>query len=356
MSPAGAGAGDGAGADRGARPGVRLLAALAAVGGLLGGAAALLAFGADQLWFCDTLAAFRLQLAAGTTLAALTLLVLGRRRVGLLVAVLAAVAWAPVAPLWWAADGGASAGDAPGASGSTMPVLRLTTFNQKVGNRRVDEAAEVLRQRPADLVLLQEAERPLVEALTGDGAPYRVLVEAFREVAVTSAALLVRRDLPGTLEVLDAGLLERDGLWDLPSPWVRLRLDGDPLTILGLRAPPPRGPEESTRARAAVDTAVTWWAEKPDSDALVVLGDLNATPWNRTHRRLRAALGLEDSSRGNGYQPTFPAARRRHLPLRIPIDHCLHDPALVTRERTLLPGVTGSDHAPLHVVLGWRDG
>ena len=64
-----------------------------------------------------------------------------------------------------------------------------------------------------------------------------------------------------------------------------------------------------------------------------------------------AAAGLRDSLAGldlltAGSWPDLP------WPLRIAIDHCWHDPALVAVERAVGPAL-GSDHRPLQVALAW---
>jgi len=78
---------------------------------------------------------------------------------------------------------------------------------------------------------------------------------------------------------------------------------------------------------------------------VLLLGDLNVTPWNRRFRRLLAYSGLLDSARGFGVQPTWPSYNPL---LRIPIDHCLHSPGIIIRDRWTGENVA-SDHYPLIV-------
>ncbi len=316
---------------------------VAVVVGMLAGGASLLAFGADHVWCFDTLAAFRVQ-GFVLTVGAAAVLWAGRcRRSACATTALAVVAAVPLAML--------VRDDAPPADRS-LGTLRLLTYNQRRGNPRLEVAAEVLARHPADLLLVQEVEPELLALLTGPEGAWRIVAASLRET-VADAALLAARDLPGHLTVVDSGVLGREhGLPFLPAPWLRLRWSGRELTLLGFRAPPPRGPTESARAREAVDAALAWLRGR--TDPLVVLGDLNATPWNRTHRRLVAACDLVDSLQGRGLQPTFPVDRLYRWPARIPIDHCLHARSLVTLERRVITDDTGSDHAPVLVELAWR--
>ena len=92
--------------------------------------------------------------------------------------------------------------------------------------------------------------------------------------------------------------------------------------------------------RAAVHVA--------NGDRVVLIGDLNVTPWSASFRDVLATSGLADSA-------TMPA-EKPHVPLPtwfsivpgigLPIDHALVGPGLRIVERRLGPDI-GSDHRPL---------
>ena len=78
---------------------------------------------------------------------------------------------------------------------------------------------------------------------------------------------------------------------------------------------------------------------------VLLLGDLNVTPWSCHFRRLLTRTGLRDSTKGFGVQPTWP----NYNPLlRIPIDHCLHSQDIIIVDRQVGEDVS-SDHYPLIV-------
>jgi endonuclease/exonuclease/phosphatase (EEP) superfamily protein YafD len=78
---------------------------------------------------------------------------------------------------------------------------------------------------------------------------------------------------------------------------------------------------------------------------ILLLGDLNATPWNTHFRKLLKQTGLRDSTKGFGYQPSWPS----HAPLfLIPLDHCLHSEGIAIFDRRIGKNVS-SDHYPLIV-------
>jgi len=82
--------------------------------------------------------------------------------------------------------------------------------------------------------------------------------------------------------------------------------------------------------------------------SVVLIGDMNATPWSHTFRRLLATNEFVDSERGFGLQCSWPYDRLQLL--MIPIDHAFVTPdiSVVTRE---LGHDDGSDHLPLFVRL-----
>jgi endonuclease/exonuclease/phosphatase (EEP) superfamily protein YafD len=83
-----------------------------------------------------------------------------------------------------------------------------------------------------------------------------------------------------------------------------------------------------------------------ESGPLVLMGDLNVTPWSHGFQYLQAISQLRDSQLDQGLAPTWPA----HLPIRIPIDHCLiSEKVHILRRHT--GEDFGSDHLPLIVTV-----
>lgn len=76
---------------------------------------------------------------------------------------------------------------------------------------------------------------------------------------------------------------------------------------------------------------------------VVVLGDLNVTPWSKSFQKFTESANLRDSRRGFGVNATWPAWLGG---LGIPIDHCLVSEGIVVRNVETGESV-GSDHRPL---------
>jgi len=84
---------------------------------------------------------------------------------------------------------------------------------------------------------------------------------------------------------------------------------------------------------------------------VLLIGDLNATPWCAAFRKLLRDSGLVNSAQGRGLYPSWPA----FFPalLRIPIDHVLHTPDIEILDRQTGPRV-GSDHLPVIIEFQMR--
>ena len=129
----------------------------------------------------------------------------------------------------------------------------------------------------------------------------------------------------------------------VPSVIASLDLGETSLTILGTHPIPPVRTEHFRLRNDQL-------AEIPKhianvSQPVLLLGDLNVSPWSYYFRRLLKESGLRDSSRGNGFQPTWPTTT---FLLLVPIDHCLYSPAIEMVNKELGPNI-GSDHYPIVV-------
>ena len=84
---------------------------------------------------------------------------------------------------------------------------------------------------------------------------------------------------------------------------------------------------------------------------VLLLGDLNASPWSYPFRHLLRDSGLRDGSLGKGFQPTWPAWM---FLLWIPIDHCLYSTGIQVIDKRI-GGHVGSDHYPVVVEFVFSD-
>ena len=142
---------------------------------------------------------------------------------------------------------------------------------------------------------------------------------------------------------LDSIRLEPFGLVDIPSIFAELRLEGRPLTFVATHPMPPGGALLASERNRHLD----WMADEIAalSGPVLLLGDLNTSPWSPVYRRFLKNSGLKDSAQGRSIRPTWPSS----IPLLwIPLDHALHSDGIAIHKRSVGRNV-GSDHLPLIV-------
>jgi endonuclease/exonuclease/phosphatase (EEP) superfamily protein YafD len=309
---------------RGVRAVVSGLAALAAAGAA---GPTLLAFASSLSWRCDLFTHFRVQYAIALSAAVLLLLLCGRRWLAALASVFLAFNVGAIAPLY--VPSGATA--VPGS-----PHLRAVSFNVHDHNTNHGDVVAYLGAAGADIVVVPEATSTWADRIGAVlvGAGYRE-VRAARE---DSFGIAVWSRLP----LDDARVLTLGGA-GVPAIELTFALGRQPVALLAVHTLPPLSAEYTARRDEMLDAVAAW--SRRHSRAIVI-GDLNATPWSGSFRKLVATC-LVNSQLGHGVQPTWPG---NLWPMAIPIDHCLHSPSLVTVDRSTGPFL-GSDHRPLHVTL-----
>jgi endonuclease/exonuclease/phosphatase (EEP) superfamily protein YafD len=215
--------------------------------------------------------------------------------------------------------------------------LRLVSVNVHTPNLRTELVMEFLQKTDADVVLLMEVNQRWMDALSSLSNRYPEIIKEPRSDNFGIA--LFNRIASTNSVVVYLGEAE------VPSISTTLLINGQAVRLLGTHPLPP-GSAEYARARNDQLGAIA--AKVRESPApMIVLGDLNATPWSPYFRQLLRVSGLWNTSQGRGLQGTWPAG----LPAgRIPLDHCLVSSSLHVMDRKLGPQV-GSDHLPVIIDL-----
>ena len=311
-------------ADRWPAPPPRLRAwGLLAAAGTVACAATVAGFLGRFSWFLDLFSHFRVQYLAGLSVVGALLLVLRHRAAAAVMLVFAGVNLAVVLPLYF---GG---GTVPPGTTRTARVLLLNVNTQDGDPGRV---LAVLADADPDLVVLEEISAEWVEALAGiTNARPHVCIEPRGDNF--GIGLFSRWPL-------DSAEVEYAGGAEVPTIVARVRTPSGPVTVIATHPLPPSGAAYSHLRNEQL-------AKLPDlvpaAGPVLLVGDLNATPWNRHFRLLLRRTGLRDSARGRGVQPTWPAGNPL---LAIPLDHCLHSPDIAILQRRIGADV-GSDHLPV---------
>ena len=306
---------------------VVIAAALALVAGTLVG------FLGGSWWVFDLLANLRTQLALVLVVVTVGLLLVRRWGVAALAVAATAINVALVLPILSGSQEPAAAADAQ--------VLDATFFNTKI---RADKDATIahLEARDDDVIVLAGADMSWVTAMQVSDLDLHVVSGGHLDQGLE--ILVMVRDPDAEVTVHRLTDEDRDALVE-----VVVQLDGGPVHVVGTHPVSPKTRSRAERRDLLLDWIGEWGAAR---DApVVVMGDLNATPWSVPFRAMLDRSGLVDSQRVHGIQPSWPAGSG---PLGLPIDHVLHSPELTTLERGLGPSF-GSDHRMVHARITRHD-
>jgi endonuclease/exonuclease/phosphatase (EEP) superfamily protein YafD len=218
-----------------------------------------------------------------------------------------------------------------------QPSLKLVVANVHRANPDHERFINFIRRESPGLFVVVEVDDQWLHSLEDLHRDYPFRIEAGREddfgIALFSRSPVTASNV---VEFLPDGV---------PSVHAQFVFDGATVDLLGTHPLPPVGTEYSA-ARNAQLVAIGAWVAGRTND-LIVVGDLNVTPWSRWFGELTAGGRLRTSARDSGLQPTWPV---RPAIARIPIDHCLISPNWRVTRYERGPDV-GSDHFPLVIEL-----
>lgn len=296
-------------------------------------AATVMGFAARWGWPFELTSHLRWQYAVALLL--LTLLLLGLRRP-------APATWAllfalvnvgQIAPLYLAAPPSPRAAAASAtAVSAASPSYRAVMINVHWTNQDVEPVLAYLRETDPDFFVLVEVTAAWEEAL-------QPLIEAYPYVSdsrrLTEHGVMVYSRVP----FVAAPQRLADG--ERPSVIAQLAFPERPLTVVGVHPPAPVSPHRMQLRNAQIATLANTLPQM--NTPLLLLGDLNMTPWSAVFTDFLQQTGLRNGRDGFGVQTTWPA----QLPLlSIPIDHALVSAGVQVQQFSAGPSLS-SDHRPI---------
>ena len=227
---------------------------------------------------------------------------------------------------------------APRSSGGVARRTRVKVLlaNVNAANADYERLLALARATSPDVVVVQEATEGWARA--------------FEEISpdFPHSHVVARPDTFGIavysrLPLRDAKTVALGGA-QIPSVTVMVEAGGASFSLVTAHTYPPlAGLFEGRNEQLAQLAVLASGSARP----VVLVGDLNASPWSPHFAKLLRETGLRDARRGFGVLPTWPTYRRI---MSVPIDHCLVSP-----EVTIISVETGteigSDHLPLVVTL-----
>ena len=283
---------------------------------------------APRIWLMDLGVHFRLQYAALALVGGVVLAASGEWRGALVAAVVMAVNALIAAPLLF--SGRALK---PAAPLGHSPPIRLASINVFYRNRQYQRVIDFIRRERPDAVVLVEINGAWEAALAGVDKEYayRYTARGKRGKGITLLArwpLITAGMLPGYSEVQSALT-------------ATLEVHGRKMELLGIHTTWPMGRRRSGLRNGQLKFLGEY--ARACSGPLVIMGDLNVSPFSAHFQSFLVAGGLKSASQGHGWQPTWPAFLP---PAGIQIDHALTNAAVVVTQFRRGAAV-GSDHWPI---------
>ena len=221
-------------------------------------------------------------------------------------------------------------------SGTTDgPKVRLALLNINSRNESFEKVRDFISLSEADVLVIEEVTEKWMEEL-------EVLRLGYPYIAGEPSEGNFGIALFSRIPLEEANIAELGDV-GVPSVHAVISIEGLRFRLVGTHTLPPR---DATYAayRDRQYEALAEYVQESELD-VVVLGDLNATPWSPAFTDLVRKANLVDSSRGWGLSYTWPAGL---WALGVPIDHCLVSKGLEVVHREVGPDI-GSDHYPLVV-------
>jgi endonuclease/exonuclease/phosphatase (EEP) superfamily protein YafD len=292
------------------------------------GAAAVSLFGFldDRFWVAELASSIRALLFLGS-LALLVAALFVRSVAGIVLALVALTANAVVlVPLYT---------DEP-ASPSGADRLLVAHVNMQHHYSDFVDVRRTLAERRPDVFVILEPSRGWLNKPPPNPPGYRVVVRGARPEP---------RILLFAGERVSNVVFPEDPALPKSSIAFEVQLDDTLVHVLALHTAAPTTPGAG-RARDDELAAASSWARR-QANPVVVLGDLNSTPWSSALKSLEDSANLRNSAYGYGVQATWPS---RAGPLGIPIDQLLHSQDLTATDRATGWGF-GSEHRSLWVTI-----
>jgi endonuclease/exonuclease/phosphatase (EEP) superfamily protein YafD len=221
------------------------------------------------------------------------------------------------------------------------PRLRILHANVLLKNRNPLPVLKLIQETEPEIVSLQEVDPAWLERLAPVLKRYPYQVTAVKPGCIYGVALFSKSPLENP-EIHYYGGIGR------PTLLADLQWQGRRITLVAMH---PHSPGSWKRYLwRNMQLFAFAKARKTLGPNLIVMGDLNNTPFSPSFKTLLKETGLHNSRQGQGLYPTWPAA----LPmLWIPIDHILLSDSLRIHAMRVGPYI-GSDHLPLIAEVEWQ--
>ncbi len=213
--------------------------------------------------------------------------------------------------------------------------VRAMLMNINAGNGNTEQVLDSIKTFNPDILLLEEVTPKWAHALDALNVTYPHRVADPRPDCF---GMMLLSKYP-----LEHGKVAEVGPAGVPSITADVYLPQGEVSIIGTHPLPPVGSERSHMRNQQLAELPALVAKQ--KHPVLLIGDLNVTPWSSHFTRLAKDAGLKNSMNGFGHQPSWPS---EVWFMRIPLDHMLYSAGITIHNRMIGRDV-GSDHFPVVV-------
>lgn len=286
--------------------------------------ATLLGFLGRLYWVLDLFSHFRVQyMQLGLILIGIALWRRQNKRAVALI-LLACLNYAFVLPLYFGKP-----------SPSTENPIRAMLMNINASNGNTDLVLNAIYEADPDILLLEEVTPKWAHELVvlNTNYPHRIV-----EPQAGCFGIMLLSKYP-----LAHGKVVEISPTGIPSIITDVYFPQGTIAVIGTHPLPPTSGEYSRQRNTQL--AALPGVVKEQQHPVLLIGDLNTSPWSPYFVQLLRDSGLKNSMKGFGFQPSWPSNLQ---PLRIPLDHILHAQEITIYNRIVGQSM-GSDHLPVIV-------
>jgi len=295
-------------------------------------AATFCAAGARYFWLFDLAVHFRVQYAAMGLFGFIVLLVARAPAWALLA--LGVAAWNAMYAAPALVTHPSSLPPVTGEAATGDPVrLRVASINVLYANDEYSRVADFVQRERPDAVAMSEMTAEWRRAL---GGLDKIYPHRYQTIGVGGRGMTFWTRLPmKDVDVLPIGVRQE------PAIQATLEVQGREVRVFAVHTTWPLAPASAGRRNQQLELL----AERAHAVTLplVVMGDMNITPFSPHFQQLLVDGGLRSAADGFGWQPSWPEF---FPPAGIQIDHALVNPRVVVEHFTR-GAATGSDHLPI---------
>ncbi len=299
---------------------------------------------ARQWWVADLIANLRVQLILMLSGVLLLMLMMRRWKTATFVAAVTLCQTSAVSPAFLLGPGHSDSSNRSVASTTPtakVPAVRVLLANVLTGNTNHDQIVKQIQMAEPDVFAILELSSSLEQSLVRQfGSTHKYVVSEPNDDGNFGIGLWSRYPLSNDRVFhLNVPIL--------PSIEADVQLPFQTIRVIATHPLPPMGSRNFAHRNFHLELLAQRIRKYQDGDpirSVILLGDLNLTPWSPIFNDFQASTRLQNAAAGQGLQPTW--YRWDAFPFGLVLDHGLHSQDLHCEQRTIL-SANGSDHRPL---------